>query len=105
MAATLQAQWDATYGPTPQPVTPDVYFMQRVAMAMIAAALNVAAEGSAVTNHAARSAYATKVLNAPGSYMAAFAQAAAALGNDQTSTDVAIISVMGSVWNAMAGGL
>lgn len=110
MAASLQAQWDAVYGPNkfdalPQNKATDdaIKFQQRVAMAMVARAWAVGAEGSGVIQHTLRMQLATKILNAPLTYMAAFAHALASQQIDQNTDDANILGMVANAWNAFAG--
>lgn len=109
MAATLQAQWDATYPPTlftgasnPSLIDP-VHFQQRVSMAMMQVAVSVATEVNTTANHANRLALAQKILWNPLQWMGPIAQACASQGLDQNSTDAALINLLTSGWNALAG--
>lgn len=109
MATTLQAQWNAVYGPTAwefntlQSRIDAAYFMQRVSMAMTAAAISIANEATGTVNHVNRVGLAKLVLDNPSQWSAPFAQACAAEGLDQTSTDAAINGMMGAIWNGLAG--
>jgi hypothetical protein len=109
MAATLQAQWDATYGPTqftgsldPSKTDP-THFQQRISMAMMQVAVAVATEVSTTQNHVNRLALAQKILWNPLQWMGPIAQACASQGLDQSSTDAALVSILTNGWNALAG--
>lgn len=110
MAATLQAQWEAVYGPTvfdgvaSTPARDAVHFVQRVAMAMAKAAADIATEATTTANHANRVALSRSVLGNPGQWSGPFAHALAAQGLDQNgSTDAQISSSIASLWNGFAG--
>lgn len=109
MASTLQAQWDATYGPStftgasnPSETDP-VHFQQRTAMAIMQVAVTVATEPIGTANHANRVALARTVLANPLQWMGPLTQAIASQGLDQSSTDAAIVSMLSAGWNAIAG--
>jgi hypothetical protein len=110
MAAGLQAQWDAAYGPTPF-TTDDsdrakndaTRFQQRVSMAVSAQAVLVSQEATSHANNANRKALAKDALNNPSKYTAAFAQAMASQGLDQASSDAQIQNAVSVGWDYMAG--
>ena len=86
-------------------------FQNRVAIAMSNAAMNVYSEGTGVTGHTARAAYANKVLN--GTYnlqaSALAVLAGAAIMAEATITppngipDADIQNQVNALWNALAG--
>lgn len=105
----LQAQWDACYGPTRfgdpnnQGLIDATRFMQRVSMAVSAYALSIMNEAATTPNHVNRMALVKAVLGNPPGWNAAFAQAFAAHGLDQSSTDTQIGNGPAAVWDAFAG--
>lgn len=111
MAATLQGQWDAVYGPTIfDGMASDarknaVWFVQRVSMAVSARAVAVSQEppGGPPPNHANRVALAKAAMNDPNRFAVPFAQAMASQQMDQNSTDAAILSAVATGWDYMAG--
>ena len=108
MASTLKTQWDAWAGPTvfAHDVTPAQKeldsFRSRVSMAMVKAAMDIQSELTTVAYHTQRSAFARLVLVEPSRYTPPFAQALAAQGLDDTSTDKQITDMVSAVWNALA---
>ncbi len=79
-------------------------FQQRVAEAVWEAALQIYAEVNTTPGHAARATYATAILNDQSNHHAIlFAQACAAQGLDDSSTDAAIAVGVSAAWNALAG--
>lgn len=98
MPSAYTGQTAAAYDPS---------FLPRVRAAVIATATTVAAEGSSVTNHALRSALATRVLNYLSEDNAcSWALAICSDGvTDQTATDAALSARCAALWNAFAGGL
>jgi hypothetical protein len=81
-----------------------VTFQNRVAEAVSEAALAIYAEAGATAGHVARAAYATVILNDMSNRHAIlFAQACAAQGLDDTSTDAALAGGVAGAWNALAG--
>lgn len=111
MASGLQAQWDATYGPTlfsgasNPSVTDPVHFQQRVSIAVTTAAVAIASEATGVTDHTNRVLLAKAVLGNPLPWITPFAQACASQGLDQSSNDAAISNMIAAVWNGFAGAL
>lgn len=110
MAQGLQAQWDACYGPTNfggnvnnSAAVDAAHFQQRVAMAVSAQAVAVCQEVTTTTNHPNRVAMAKDALNNPAKYTAPFAQAMAANGLDEGSTDSAILGAVAFGWDFFAG--
>lgn len=82
----------------------DSVFQRRVRVAMLTSATNVLAEDPATANHAARAAYANKVLNAPVSYVDIFAEAVctnAIITVDSVDGDIQF--TVNGLWNALAG--
>jgi hypothetical protein len=109
MASDFQGQFTAAAS---------LNFQQRVAAALRAAAIQVYGENAATPGHAARAAYALKVVqNAPVSMVRtnrfsgadpdllvyAWASLLAAQGFDSSSSDAAIEAQIVEDWNAMAG--
>jgi hypothetical protein len=84
-------------------------------MAMVKIALDVQAEvgpAPAVPNRrrsdpglatTSRASFARQVLQEPSRHALSFAQALAATGSDNSSTDQQIVDTVSSVWNALAG--
>ena len=114
MAVALLDQWLAAFGPIatsgqPPPVTTDAEpataFRRRCIMAALSAAISVGQEAVTTTDHANRVALAKSVMDAPLSWLDAFASVAAAQGVDNTSADQAIKDSIWQVWSTMAGAL
>lgn len=95
MATGLLAQYQA--------VNADQTFAQRVEIAMLQAAQNIAAEATSTTNHANRVALAKAASLAPKQYAPLFTEMLAAQAIDTSSTDAAINTMVASVWNTLAG--
>ena len=72
-----------------------------VQVALVQAALNIVAEAADTPNHAARVALAYKVLQEPYAYATKMIWAIALTAS--ATTDAAILSAVGAVWNAYAG--
>jgi hypothetical protein len=79
-------------------------FRSRVSMAMVKAAMDIQSELTTVAYHGQRSAFARLVLVEPSRYTPPFAQALAAQGLDNVSTDKQIADMVSSVWNGFAVG-
>lgn len=92
MAATLQGQGDATYGPTQFPaqalqaLIDATHFQQRTAMAVTAETIAVSQEATGTPNHATR-----------------VALAKASVGDDQSSSNAVITGHVAIGWNYFAG--
>jgi len=85
-------------------LTRDDIFRERVRVAMLAAAAGIQSEPGATANHNNRAAYATRVLNAPDSYVGLFAGAAAAVaGSKASDSDAVLQAAVSGLWDAMAG--
>lgn len=82
----------------------DSIFQQRVLVAVETAATDVQSESTGTVNHTNRANYATKVLNAPLSYLEPFCFAVvtnAAITSGSLDSDIQF--EVNSLWNAMAG--
>lgn len=118
MAAALIDQWIAVHGPvakvtfgngplaenSPDSVqaTTSSRFRARSIMAAVNAAVAISNEAIATPNHVLRAQLSKNLLNAPDSYIFPMAQALAAQGLDDSSTDTAINNGVASVWNSFA---
>lgn len=113
MATTLQAQHDAAYGPTDftfpgitQARIDAAHFVERVTMAVAAAAQSIGAEATTTNDHANRVALAKAASSNPSQWGLPFAVMLAAQGLDQNaSTDAQINNMVSAVWNTIAGAL
>jgi hypothetical protein len=109
MATGLQARFVAATDPI---------YLQRVAQALVEVAVTVYGETPPPANHAARAAYAVLVATDPPLSMVAngadgimqpdkrtfaVARLITTQGIDGSSTDAAITTAVGNVWNALAG--
>ena len=97
MATTLIGQYQAA--------TSDQTFQQRVQMAMLQTANNLAGESGATANHANRMALMKACTNAPTAYAPIFAFCIASEGIDSSSTDAQIQSQCSASWNTIAGNV
>lgn len=99
-------------------VAADPIFQQRVAQALVEAAVTIYSETPQPTNHAARAAYAVQVATDPPLSMVAngadgvtqpdkrtfaVARLITTQGIDGSSTDAQIQAAVANVWNALAG--
>jgi hypothetical protein len=76
-------------------------FINRVMLSMISTAIAVSNEASTTPNHAARAAYASKVLANPAGYAAVMAYGVAADGvTDGSVTDAQLDSRLSAIWNS-----
>lgn len=82
----------------------DSAFEERVRVAMLTAAIAVANESNATTNHTNRAKYSTLVLSNPEQYASQFSEAVATNATiNISSLDSDILFTVNSMWNAMAG--
>ncbi len=82
----------------------DQTFVQRVTIAMMQAAIAVANESTAATNHALRARHAARVLNEPAHFAPGFALGVAsnpAITAESTDSDIQF--TVNSNWDAFAG--
>ena len=76
-------------------------FQNRVMLSMISTAIAISNEGNGVANHAARAAYASKVLANPSGYAPVVAFGVAADGvTDGSATDAQIDTRVSAIWNS-----
>ena len=81
----------------------DVNFIQRVQVAILAAAQAISSELTSTPDHANRVALMKAIANSPATYAPIFAALLAAEGIDNLSADTAISTMVASVWNTVAG--
>ena len=78
-------------------------FQYRVEVALVKIALDIQSESTSVTNHAARSTYALKVLANPSGYAKLMAVGFTAAGATNTSsTDTDLANRASAIWNGIA---
>jgi len=94
MASTLAAQQTASVDQT---------FVNRVEMAILAAAQAISTEPTATANHTNRVALMRSVATNPVQMAYPFAAILASQGVDGTSTDAAISTMVSACWNTLAG--
>ena len=94
MATGLTAQYGAGQ---------DVNFIQRVQVAILAAAQAISSEATTTADHANRVALMKAIANGPATYAPIFAALLAAEGVDNTSADTAINTMVSAVWDTVAG--
>jgi hypothetical protein len=75
----------------------------RLQQQIVTSAIAIASEPSNTPDHANRIALALQVVRNPGGWLAAFQQAVASQGVDNTATDLAIANAVAAVWNAVSG--
>ena len=96
MATTYQQQYAS--------IQNDSAFVGRIIAAGVQTAISIYNESTGVTSHAARAAFAIKVIANPDSYQRQFAWAVVADPTiDSTATDATIFSRLSAQWNALAG--
>lgn len=92
--------YQADYGQA----TNDNVYVQRVQMAMLSAAVDIATEAAGTTNHANRVALVKAAANAPAGYAHLFAYLAAVdASTTVASTDAEIKARVSAIWNVVAG--
>lgn len=102
MAVGLANRYAVVNDPGTAP-TQQQQFIQKVQEAIAETALAVYSEPANTAGHAVRAAFASRVLNSLSSAVPAFAQALAAQGLDNTSTDAQISNGVSAAWNAICG--
>lgn len=91
---SYQTQYDQSSSPT---------FLNRVTMAMVDCAINIAAEPVGTANHVNRAVYAMLTLNDQDKYGPKLARGCADQGMTDASTDADIKNACSAIWNAFAG--
>jgi hypothetical protein len=87
-----------------QSVQNDSVFVGRILAAAVQAAIAIYGELNTTPSHAARAAFAIKVMQSPSSYATQFAWATVADPTiDATATDATIFARINAQWNLLAG--
>lgn len=93
-----------TYAQQYASIQTDSAFVGRITAAAVQAAIAIYGESTGVTSHAARAAFAIKVMASPESYTRQFAWACVADPTiDATATDATLFSRINAQWNVLAG--
>lgn len=99
LAAVTTSTYSAQYDRAVDPI-----FLKKIEQAIVTAAINIRAEGTAVAGWHKRSDLAVQVLLSPTTYAALFAKGAASnVAVNDASTDSDIQFTVNSMWSAYAG--